>query len=440
LIKKNQFMRNLRHNLLFSFLLIAPFLSFAQTTKTLTLDEAIQLGLSNSKQIKVTGTKLDIAKAKKLQYYNAQIPAVTLNSAYSHLSNNVDPFVLGAFEVPQIINQFTNRLSANQIVFSGLRATNFYQSSQFLEKAAALDVDKDKIEVKNNIVAAYYNFYKLGASRDILIENINVLRGRLNDAKNFVKQGTALENDQLKAELAVSQLEMTQKEVNNAIEVANFNLALLLGLPTETKFELDKNTLFSEKTVGDLNSYLSGINSRPDLSASDLRSQAANKMIEVAKGGMYPIVSVGANAYYNNPNQRMFPPAATFKGTWDIGIGLSYNLTNLYTGKYQIQEAQANVAQANLLKDQLSDAAKMEVNSNYFAYQTAIEKIKLMEKAITQTIENQRVMKNRYNSQLSTIGELLDSDFLVLQAKINSETAKADAELAYYKLLKAVGK
>ncbi len=63
-----------------------------------------------------------------------------------------------------------------------------------------------------------------------------------------------------------------------------------------------------------------------------------------------------------------------------------------------------------------------------------------MEKTITQTTENQRVMKNRYNNQLSTIGELLDSDFLVLQAKINLETAKADAELAYYKLLKAVGK
>ncbi len=437
-------MRSLKFNILFSFLLMLPLFTYSQTTKTLTLDEAIQLGLSNSKQLKVTGTKLEIAKAKRLQYYNAQIPNVTLNSAYSHLSNNVDPFVLrssaGDFIVPQIINQYTNRLSANQIVFSGLRATNFYQSSQFLEKAATLDVDKDKIEVKNNIVAAYYNFYKLGASRDILIENANVLRGRLNDVKNYVVQGTALENDQLKAELAVSQLEMTQKEVNNAIEVANFNLAMLLGLPSETKFELDKNTLFSEKTVGDLNTYLSSINGRPDLSASDLRTQAAGKMVEVAKGGMYPTISVGANAYYNNPNQRVFPPAATFKGTWDIGIGLSYNLTNLYTGKYQIQEAQANVAQAHLLKEQLSDAAKMEVNSNYFAYLTATEKIKLMGKTIAQTFENQRVMKNRYNNQLSTIGELLDSDFLVLQAKINLETAKADAELAYYKLLKAVGK
>lgn len=434
-------MRYLRFNTIFSFLLVLlPFLSFTQTTKTLTLDEAIQLGMSNSKQLKVTGTKLDIAKAKRSQYWNAQIPNVTLNSSYYRLSDNVDPFKLGAFEIPQIINQTTNRLSASQIVFSGFRAIRFYESSEFLEKAATLDIDKDKIEVKNNIVSAYLNLYKLTVSQQILAENRNVLRGRLNDIVNFVKQGTALENDQLKAELAVSQIEMSQKEVANSIEANNFNLNLMLGLPTETKLELDTTTLFAEKSVTDLNSYLNGIDARPDIAATNLRGQAASKMVEVAKGGLYPTISVGANAYYNNPNQRLFPPAATFKGTADIGIALSYNLTNLYTGKYQIQEAQANVAQVNWMKSQLSDAAKMEVNNNYYAYQTAVEKIKLTEKTIVQSTENQRVMKNRYNNQLSTIGELLDADFLVLQSKLNLVNTKADAELAYYKLLKAVGK
>lgn len=428
------------HRSSFIIFLMIPFLSFAQTTKTLTLDEAIQLGMSNSKQLKVTGTKLDIAKAKRSQYWNAQIPNVTLNSSYYRLSDNVDPFKLGAFEIPQIINQTTNRLSASQIVFSGFRAIRFYESSEFLEKAAALDIDKDKIEIKNNIVSAYLNLYKLTVSQQILAENGNVLRGRLNDAKNFVKQGTALENDQLKAELAVSQIEISQKEVANAIEANNFNINLMLGLPTETKLELDTTTLFAEKLVSDLNSYLNGIDARPDIAATNLRGQAASKMVEVAKGGLYPTISVGANAYYNNPNQRLFPPAAIFKGTADIGIALSYNLTNLYTGKYQIQEAQANVAQVNWMKSQLSDAAKMEVNNNYYAYQTAVEKIKLTEKTIVQSTENQRVMKNRYNNQLSTIGELLDADFLVLQSKLNLVNTKADAELAYYKLLKAVGK
>lgn len=436
-------MRNLKIAF-FSTLLLLSGLLKAQNSKILTLDEAIQLGMSNSYQIKMTGAKLDVAKAKTMQYRNALVPTVTLNSSYYRLSDNIEPFVLrsssGEFIVPQILNQVNNRLSASQVVYSGWRAMNFYESAGFLEKAATLDVDKDKIEIKNNIAAAYFNLYKLQVSSSILEKNGDVLRGRLSDVKSYVKNGTALKNDQLKVELALSQLEMNQKEVANAIEVANFNLNLLLGLLTDTKIEVDKNTLFNDKTVSDLPQYLGGIGSRPDLMATELRTKSAAKMVEVAKGGLYPTISVGANAYLNNPHQRMFPPTATFKGTWDVGVNLSYNITNLFTGKYQIQEAQANVAQMSFLKNQMTDAAKMEVNSSYYAYQTALEKIKLTEKAIQQATENQRVMKNRYEAQISTIGELLDADFMVLQSKINVESLKADAEIAYYKLLKAVGK
>ena len=82
----------------------------------------------------------------------------------------------------------------------------------------------------------------------------------------------------------------------------------------------------------------------------------------------------------------------------------------------------------------------MDINAQYFGYQTALGKIKLTQKTITQATENQRVMNNRYRATVSTLSELLDADALLLQAKINLEIAKADAELAYYKLLKAIGK
>jgi outer membrane protein len=437
----------MRHYLFLVVCLVTAFSANSQTTKTLTLEEAVRLGIEASPQVKVSGAKLDATKAKTLQYWNAVLPNVSLNSAYTRVSDNITPFSVkfpGATEAvalnPQILNQFTNRLSAQAFVFTGWRAKNFFESAQFLEKAAGLDIERDKIEVKNNIVAAYLNLLKLQTSKEIVAKNGDVLRGRLNDVKNFVKSGTALENDQLKAEIAVSQLELTVKDFDNAIEVANFNLDLMLGLPTSTRIEVDKKMLFEEKTISDLTNYLASLDTRPDLMAADFRNKATAKGVEIAKGAMFPTVSVGGNAYLNNPNQRVFPQQDAFKGTWDLGIQLSYNLTSLYTAKAQIQEAQANVAVANAQRQQLSDVAKMEVNGNFYAYQSALEKIKLSEKIIVQTIENQRVMKNRYTAQVATITELLDADFLVLQSKLNLESAKTDAEAAYYKLQKSVGK
>ncbi len=434
------------HLILFTLLLVALTAS-SQTTKSLTLDEAVRLGIESSQQLKATGARLDVSKAKTTQFRNTLIPNVAINSAYTRVSDNIAPFSVvfpGSSDAlvlnPQVLNQFTNRLSLQEVVFTGFRAKNYLESAQFLERAATLDVERDRIEVKNNIIAAYLNLLKLQASKSVLIENGNVLRGRLNDVRNFVKSGTALENDQLKAEIAVSQLELSAKDVDNAIEVANFNMDLMLGLPTNTHIEVEDKILSEHKDLSGLDDYLKTVDARPDLTAADLRRQATVKNVDIARGAYYPIISVGANYAYNNPNQRVFPQQDAFKGTWDMGIQVSYNLTSLYTTKAQIQEAQANVVAANAQRQQLADIAKMEVNTNFHAYQSANDKIKLTEKTIVQTLENQRVMKNRYQAQVSTIGELLDADTLVLQAKINLEIAKADLVAAYYKLQKSVGK
>ena len=437
----------MRHHLTLFVFACLTFTAKSQITKTLTLDEAVQIGIEASQQLKTSGARLDATKARTLQYWNALLPNVSLNSSYTRVSDNITPFSVkfpGATDAvvlnPQVLNQFTNRLSAQAFVFTGWRAKNFFESAQFLQKAATLDVERDRIEVKNNIVAAYLNLLKLQTSKQIVAESGNVLRSRLNDVKNFVKNGTALENDQLKAEIAVSQLDLTASDLNNAIEVANFNLDLMLGLPVETRIDVDKKMLFEEKSISDLPVYLAALDTRPDISAADLRRQATLKNVDIAKGALYPTVSVGGNLYYNNPNQRVFPQQDAFKGTWDLGVQLSYNLTSLYTTKAQIQEAQANVAVSNAQSQQITEGAKMEVNANYYAYQSALEKIKLTEKVIVQAAENQRVMKNRYAAQVVLIGELLEADSLVLQAKLNLESAKTEAEAAYYKLQKSVGK
>ncbi len=420
----------------------------AQTTgKTITIDEAVRLGINYSQQLKVSNAKLDVAKAKREQYWSAQIPTVTASANYTRISDNITPFSVtfpGFSEPlvlnPQVINQYYFKLSAQQIVYAGGRANNFYKSSEFLEKAAQLDVSKDKLEIKNNIEAAVINLYKLQKSKLVLDENLKVMNGRLTDTKNFAANGTAIDNDVMRADLAVTQIQTSQQEINNLMETARFNLCLMLGLPTDTRLELDNNSIISDKNLAPLDTYLKASETRPDIAAQDLRKQATEKLVEVSKGAYLPLVSVGANLYDNRPNQRVFPPEDAFKSTWDLGVTVSYNISSLFTNKYQVNEAKANLAQAEAAKQQLTDGTKMEIGSAYFAYQTELEKIKLYEKTINQATENQRVMKNRYKSQISTIVELLDADALVINAQLNLENAKADAELAYRKLLKASGR
>lgn len=60
-------------------------------------------------------------------------------------------------------------------------------------------------------------------------------------------------------------------------------------------------------------------------------------------------------------------------------------------------------------------------------------------KAEQQAQENYRITKNKYDNGLATITELLDANVMLLQTRLNISGARADAVLAYYKLLATAG-
>ena len=153
-----------------------------------------------------------------------------------------------------------------------------------------------------------------------------------------------------------------------------------------------------------------------------------------------PLVSVGVNLYSNRPNQRLFPPEDRYLTTWDAGVSLSWNLTNLYTARHNVREASANLLQSNLTRDQLTDAARSEIASNYYNWVSAGQKTEVARKAVRQAEENVRVIQLRNSQQIAASTELLDADALLLQARVNNISAVADTRLAYYKLLKSAGK
>ena len=79
-------------------------------------------------------------------------------------------------------------------------------------------------------------------------------------------------------------------------------------------------------------------------------------------------------------------------------------------------------------------------STNYYAWQTAQQKIALSEKSLTQATENQRITQLRNTQQLASVTDLLEADGLLLQAHINQVTAKADAYLSRLKLLRSAAK
>lgn len=209
----------------------------------------------------------------------------------------------------------------------------------------------------------------------------------------------------------------------------------MLGLPEETVLVPDSSSLQQQsdtKSIGDWEQL--ALQNRKDVSALSFREKAAITSVKAVKGELYPSLALtgGYIAAY-------VPNLLTVTNAVNIGVGVQYNIGSLWKTKSKIQQAQARVQQVQANEDMLSDAIRLQINQAFQAVVLSRKKIEVYNKAIDQAAENYKITKNKYDNTLVTTTELLEAEVAELQSKLNYAFAKADAIVAYNKLLQAAG-
>jgi outer membrane protein TolC len=422
--------------------------SFAQQTFHLSLDSAVAISIRESKKLKSDSQDIEIKEARMLQTKARQLPSASVMAAYTRLSDNVDPFILqlpgtsvSKLEIPQVVDRYTTALSVSQLLYAGGQVKYDRRSAKLEAEATKLDVEKSKTDVIYSTIKAYFELYKLQQTKSFIQQNRVQVQEHLENSKTYQKNGLILKNDVLRIELQLSELDHSLIEINSALEVAGFNLSILLGHPTATyKYELNKEDFTRTISIKDAQEYQEeAIINRTDYKAIQKRIGTSVLEWQSAKANYYPKLFAGTNYYYSNPNSRVFPVQSNFKGTWDVGLALSWDLHSLYRNPHKVRESKAVVAKTQFQSDQLLDDIKTEVNEDYQALIKNQEKIKVSKSGVKQAEENYRIVQKRFQNNTILTSELTDASSLLLQSQINLLVDQANTYEAYYKLLHASG-
>ena len=131
----------------------------AQEKKTLGLNEAIELSLQNSKQLKINQAKVEEASAAAKEAMEKKLPDAKATGSYLRLNSaNVDVKSKrnsssgSPNESPKVSQALYGILNVSLPIYSGGRIKYGIESAKFLEKAAQLDADADKDEVIQNTI------------------------------------------------------------------------------------------------------------------------------------------------------------------------------------------------------------------------------------------------------------------------------------------------
>ena len=432
---------NLKHLLFFVGFSISATV-FGQQ-RTITLNEAIDLSLKNSKQLKIGSARIMGANAVLTEAEDNRLPGFNVSGSYLRLMNPNISLKTKAFSrgsssdssrQPSPTQAIYGIASLTYPLYAGGRIKYGIESAKLLQKAANLDVENDKQGVILNTIDAFINLYKSEKVITLFRRSLEESRKRDTDFLRLENNGIMARNDRLKASLQTSNIELSLLDAENNNHIANVNLDLMLGLSENTILLPDSLSLQPVTQNRTLDEYEKLALHRKDLEAISFRQKASASQVKIARGLNYPGIAL-TGGYI----AASIPGLLTITNAVNAGLGIQYNLAGLWKTNTSIQKARARENELLADAEQLSDAIRLQVNKDYENYLLSTKKIDVYNNALVQAKENYRITRNKYNNSLVTTTDLLEADVAQLQAELNLAIAQADKISLYNKLLATAG-
>lgn len=438
-------MFKLKSPLLTAIALFWSLAAVAQDSIHLSLQQAVKMGVDSSKKLMLAEAKVQHALNQYAQAKDRQLPKAKVSLMGSEAfiltrTLQIEGLMKEPLHLPATSTMYIGTLGISEAIFAGHKMQYAKKSAKLLQKVAELQKDHDKEGIILSVVQSYINLYKIDQNLKTIHKNIQDIQGRLEETIQFKNQGLATLNDVLRFRLEKSQAKLTLIDLHNNRIVANYALVTMLGLPENTILKID-NIGLQQKDLPDLNYFIrEALQTRKDLKVFAVQRKINKTHIKSLKADKLPVLGAGINTYYVNPSNKFLPDKHSFLIPVTVGLNLSWNISSLYTTKNKVSEARIEQYKINVIKSATADKVRIKINKNYHAYLQSLQHIKVLQTAVKQARENDRIMELKYQNQLATTTDRIDAQTLLYKSLIDIDIARADATISWYKLLRSSGK
>ena len=412
----------------------------AQEKKLLTLKEAIELAVNNSDaaslaKARVETSKLEFDITKNNRYPSAKASGQYLILSNAHVVSNIQSNNNSSSGSPtplKIDQLLLGQVNVNMPLFNGFKLTNTIKASESMYNAETFTEKHSKEQIGLQVVELFSTLYKAQQMASLIEDNLKTADQRVKDFTAMEENGLIARNDLLKSQLQQSNVQLSLDNAKKNTAIANHKLITLLKLPQNTQVEIDIDAIKSDMASNQGNTSQG---ERNDLKSLELKKQAAENGIKIAKSNYYPSINLTGGYIAFDLNNVL-----TVTNAMNFGVGLSYDISSIFKNGKNVKLAQNRVKETEIALSQMNDEIKEEVFQAQENYNLSLKQSLVYEKAVIQSTENYRIVKDKYDNSLSDTTDLLEADYQQLQSKINQALSKADVAQKYYELQFASGK
>ncbi|WP_228433823.1 TolC family protein [Chryseobacterium polytrichastri] len=426
-------------------LLISSFLHSQMIDyQSLSLQQAVELGLKNNKNIQISHLKQQMSETKEKDLKMEKLPDIEFHTSYTQVSNlfQHENGVFGKATKYDIINgMYDFTLSASIPVYMGGKIKNTEKKASIDTEISSLKTHLDERQLTMEIITAFLQIHHLKEQQSLINDKMKEDSVNIKQVKALKANGVVTVNEVLRTSLQLSNHKMSWTELDNDIQIAEHKLKTILSLPENQEMHVNTEDLISDKAeipyVDELTETALTKNESVEMTHKNLSLKQLDQ--KITRANYLPKITAGGEYFLKYPNMMFFPPEPYAYRLGMIGVNLTYPIESLYKNKYKMQEAKENISLAKLQIEENDENVRHNVYEAYKKFEETDQKMKIAEEAIDQAKENYRIVRTKYINKLSLITELIDADNANLEAQSNLISVKINRQLKYYQLQYTIG-
>ena len=409
--------------------------------RVLKLEEALQLGIQNNKQLKMATTDVAIANENLSQSKIAKAPRIGLNAGYNYIGN--PKIYEGFYDQSITVDYFNNQSSANIVgsmpIYAGGAINDMINQQQLISNIKESVVKMTEAEVKLAIVQQYFTLEKLYRQIEVTKQNIINTDLRIKQLQSRVSNGQNLKSDLLRTELQQSRFKVSVFQDANNIKLVSNYLDILIGLPTDTVLKPEVSEAMIPTEIINLEESLSeAYKNRVEIKQSEIGVQLSESSLSLTRSGFKP--NVNANFMLNTQYPAQWPNYPNILNYWAAGVSLNWDISSFYNLKHRVSANKFEIEKSNTALENTKDQIDKEVKTVFVRFVESRENIITFKKDVELSLSNYKIVKSRYDNDFALISDMVDAELQVNGAKISLINANLDLIIQYYSLQYAMGK
>lgn len=401
-----------------------------------------EMALSHSEELEQADIRLRQAELDNRIATTAYLPKIEGSATGAYVFPDIDMMGMDL----RMRGMYMAGITLTQPIYTGGKIMAGKRMARIGEAAAGEQLRMTRMDVLVDADNAYWTCIAVDRKVRMLESYCAQMDTLYDQMSGSLSAGMIIENDLLRIKAKQSEIHYQLQKARNGADLCRLSLCRLIGVDDTTAIVPTDTTW----VVADPGLLTASIDNRPELTLLKQQVEVGRQQIKSTRAEMLPTVGLSAGyTYYGNiklnslvdvGNGTMMPYSQEFRD----GIGmvmLAVKVPLFHWGEVhkKVRKARYELRSAELELQKNTRLLNLEVQQAIRNVQDGYRLVGTAETGVEQALENLRVMRNRYESSMATLTDLLDAQSQWQQAESNLIEAHTQYKIYETQYLRATG-